>query len=138
MLSFLGSSSSPNTPSNKRREEFREFDPHLVHKQIEHDQWEVICSRLDLPDFDDAHHHGSTTSQRSSVCTGVISLAFCSAHSKEPIHIPLVSSNIKRLEAIGFKISEDKLWAIYHEPEQKEEEEEEDSNDYYMGLYGNR
>ncbi len=65
----------------------------------------------------------SWTKTKPRRCLGLISLDVGDAWDrKEPHPHPLLRVNRARLQQLGFRISDDNLWATYEEEEEEEDE----------------
>ena len=101
-----------------------------VHKIICNAQWQVVSGRLgDLETLPASYHDtnrsvgsfGSSSSNEPT--TGRISLAttYRFTRNDEPVQVfplDLLPENRLRLEALGFRISADNLWAVYESPKE--------------------
>jgi len=108
----------------------------LVYEEVRAAQWEVVRYRLGFDERSEEERAQAEEARSTSwfpnatldisrrertSCVGIISLALSDYKEDKRVAIPLVRANRARLEALGFVISPDGLWATYVEPEEKEE-----------------
>jgi hypothetical protein len=107
-----------------------------VEANIAVDQWEVIESRLGraiLPD-DEQSSWGSISPPKK--CIGLISLDVDNAYRVNELRaIPLLRAVRDRLVGLGFRISDDRLWATYVEEGAAAAEADDDGEKAVVNAY---
>ncbi len=129
---FLAMRRSAAAAAQEQREARGEQEPPkpvltraTVEANIAVDQWEVIESRLGRAILlDDEQTSSWPSSTLPKKCIGLISLDVDNAYRvKELRAIPLLRAVRDRLVGLGFRISDDRLWATYVEEGAVEEDE---------------